>query len=55
MITILQKTPKFDVYTNHKNLQHLITTKNFNQPQSQWMKFFNKFNFTIHNVPRQKK
>ena len=35
------------VYTDHKYLEHFITTKQLNRQQARWAKFLSKFNFKI--------
>ena len=39
---------------DHKNFEHFITTKILNQQQICWMEFLNKFDLTIHYIPRKK-
>jgi hypothetical protein len=38
---------QFDVITDHKNLQHFMTTKLLNQRQIRWSEFLSRFNFRI--------
>jgi reverse transcriptase-like protein len=38
---------QFDVVTDHKNLQHFMTTKLLNQRQIRWSEFLSRFNFRI--------
>ena len=35
------------VYTNHKNLEYFMTTKQLNQRQARWAEFLSEFNFKI--------
>ena len=35
------------ILTNHKNLKHFMTSKQFNCKQTRWAKFLSKFNFRI--------
>ena len=35
------------ILTNHKNLKHFMTSKQFNRKQTRWAKFLSKFNFRI--------
>ena len=39
------------VYTNHKNLEHFMTTKQLNCQQICWAKFLLEFNFKISYRP----
>ena len=39
------------VYTDHKNLEHFMMTKQLNQWQACWAKFLLKFNFKISYRP----
>jgi hypothetical protein len=38
---------EFEVITDHKNLQHFMTTKLLNQRQARWSEFLSRFNFRI--------
>lgn len=38
---------EFKVMTDHKNLQHFMTTKFLNQRQARWSEFLSRFNFKI--------
>ena len=38
---------QFEVITDHKNLQHFMTTKLLNQRQVRWSEFLSRFNFRI--------
>ncbi len=38
---------EFEVITDHKNLQHFMTTKLLNQRQVRWSEFLSRFNFRI--------
>lgn len=42
---------QFDVITDHKNLQHFMTTKLLNQRQARWNEFLSRFNFRITYRP----
>ena len=39
------------VYTDHKNLEHFMTTKQLNRRQARWADFFSEFNFKIMYRP----
>ncbi|EAQ89506.1 hypothetical protein CHGG_06125 [Chaetomium globosum CBS 148.51] len=40
----------FEIYTDHKNLQTFMTTKQLNQRQVRWAEFLSQFNFQITTV-----
>ncbi|XP_015279897.1 PREDICTED: retrotransposon-like protein 1, partial [Gekko japonicus] len=40
------------VLTDHRNLEHLQTTRRLNQRQIRWSLFFSRFNFTISYIPQ---
>ena len=48
-----KKTPKLDIYINHKNFEHFMTTKILNQQQICWMEFLSEFDLTIHYTPKR--
>ena len=39
------------VYTDHKNLEHFMTTKRLNRRQARWAEFLSEFNFKITYRP----
>ena len=39
------------VYTDHKNLEHFMTTKQLNRRQARWAEFLSEFNFMITYRP----
>ncbi|RYP29820.1 hypothetical protein DL768_011207 [Monosporascus sp. mg162] len=40
----------FDIYSDHKNLTHFMTTQDLNKRHENWMIFLSKFNFKIHHI-----
>jgi hypothetical protein len=42
---------EFEVITDHKNLQHFMTTKLLSQRQTRWSEFLSRFNFRIVHRP----
>uniref|UniRef100_A0A3P9KUB3 Gypsy retrotransposon integrase-like protein 1 n=1 Tax=Oryzias latipes TaxID=8090 RepID=A0A3P9KUB3_ORYLA len=44
----------FLVYTDHKNLEYLKSSKRVNSRQARWALFFNRFNFTLSYRPGSK-
>ena len=43
------------VYTNHKNLEYFMTTKQLNWQQARWIEFLSEFNFKIMYRPGKQK
>lgn len=43
----LEGLERFDILTDHQNLQYFMTTKLLNQRQARWAEFLSRFNFTI--------
>ena len=41
------------VYTDHKNLEHFMTTKQLNRRQARWAEFLSEFNFKIMYRPEK--
>ena len=39
------------VYSDHKNLQYFMTTKNLNRRQARWAEYLSRFDFKIHFRP----
>lgn len=44
----------FLMWTDHKNLEYLKTTKRLNARQARWALFFNRFNFSLSFRPGSK-
>jgi hypothetical protein len=42
---------KFEVWTDHKNLQYFMTSKSLNRRQARWSLFLSRFDFTLHHKP----
>ena len=49
-----EKTSKFIIFTNHKNLLHFITIKQFNKRQVRWSKLLKQYKFTIFYISKKK-
>jgi len=45
---------KFEVWTDHKNLEYFIKTQNLNQQQARWTLYLLRFDFTLKHVPGTK-
>ena len=42
---------KFDIWTDHKNLEYFMTAKKLNWQQAQWSLYLSWFNFVMHHHP----
>ena len=42
---------KFEVWTDHKNLEHFRTAKKLNRRQARWSLYLANFDFTLHHKP----
>jgi len=42
---------KFEIWTNHKNLQYFMTSQKLNYRQARWALYLSRFNFTLKHVP----
>ena len=45
---------KFEVWTDHKNLEYFIKTQNLNRRQARWALYLSRFEFTLKYVPGTK-
>jgi len=45
---------KFEVWTDHKNLEYFMKAQKLNQRQAHWALYLSKFNFTLKYVPGTK-
>jgi len=45
---------KFDVWTDHENLEYFMKTQKLNQRQAQWALYLSRFDFTLKHVPGTK-
>jgi len=45
---------KFEIWTDHKNLEYFITNQKLNRRQARWALFLSRFDFTLKHVPRTK-
>jgi len=41
---------KFEIWTDHKNLEYFIKVQKLNQRQAQWALYLSRFNFTLKHV-----
>ena len=49
-----EETSELIIFTNHKNLLHFITTKQFNKRQMRWSELLKQYKFTILYISRKK-
>ena len=42
---------KFEIWTDHRNLQYFMTLKKLNWRQARWSLFLSRFDFTLHHRP----
>ena len=45
---------KFEIWTDHKNLEYFMTSQNLNCRQARWTLYLSRFNFTLKHVPGSK-
>jgi len=42
---------KFEIWTDHKNLEYFMTAKKLNRRQAWWSLYVSRFNFMMHHHP----
>ena len=42
---------KFEIWTDHKNLEYFITVKKLNHRQARWSLYLSRFDFDMHHCP----
>ena len=42
---------KFEIWTDHKNLEYFMRVQKLNQRQAQWALYLSRFNFTLKHIP----
>jgi len=45
---------KFEVWTDHKNLEYFIKAQKLNRIQARWALYLSRFNFILKHVPGTK-
>ena len=45
---------KFEIWTDHKNLEYFMKAQKLNQRQAQWALYLSRFDFTLKHVPGTK-
>ena len=41
---------KFEIWTDHKNLEYFMKVQKLNQRQAQWVLYLSRFDFTLKHV-----
>jgi len=45
---------KFEIWTDHKNLEYFMSSQNLNRRQARWALYLSRFNFMLKHVPGSK-
>ena len=45
---------KFEIWTDHKNLEYFMSSQNLNHRQAQWALYLSRFNFVLKHIPGTK-
>ena len=45
---------KFEIWTDHKNLEYFMKTQKLNQRQARWALYLSRFDFTLKHVAGNK-
>ena len=45
---------KFEIWTNHKNLEYFMKVQKLNRRQAHWILYLSRFDFTLKHVPESK-
>jgi len=45
---------KFEIWTDHKNLEYFIKVQKLNQKQAKWALYLSRFDFTLKHVRMKK-
>ena len=45
---------KFEIWTDHKNLEYFMTSQNLNRRQARWTLYLSRFDFILKHVPGTK-
>ena len=45
---------KFEIWTDHKNLEYFMTSQNLNQRWARWALHLSRFEFTLKHIPGNK-
>jgi len=47
-------TTKFEIWTDHKNLEYFMRAQKLNRRQARWALYLSRFDFTLKHVPESK-
>jgi len=42
---------KFEIWSNHKNLEYFMSSQKLNRRQAQWVLYLSRFDFILKHVP----
>jgi len=45
---------KFEIWTNHKNLEYFMKVQKLNRKKAHWVSYLSRFDFTLEYVPESK-
>ena len=45
---------KFEIWTDHKNLEYFMKAQKLNQRQARWVLYLSRFNFMLKHIPGTK-
>jgi len=45
---------KFEIWTDHKNLEYFMKVQKLNRRQARWVLYLSRFNFTLKHIPGSK-
>ena len=45
---------KFEIWTDHKNLEYFMSSQNLNRKQARWTLYLSRFNFVLKHIPGSK-
>jgi len=45
---------KFEIWTDHKNLEYFVSSQNLNRRQAQWALYLSRFDFVLRHIPGSK-
>ena len=49
-----EATMKFEIWTDHKNLEYFMKVQKLNRRQARWALYLSRFNFTLKHIPGSK-
>ena len=45
---------KFEIWTDHKNLEYFMSSQNLNRRQARWALYLSRFYFVLRHIPGSK-